>query len=131
MADGSLLCTVVTPEQSIFDAAADRVTVPAHDGEVGILPGHARLLAKLGAGELRIVGGGKTRSFYVEGGFVQVADDRVTVLTDTASTVEDLDVAAAEARVNELREVNRGPAFAEARRRWLARQRVKERYHRD
>ena len=123
-----LHCTVVTPEKSIFGAPASRVTVPAHDGEVGILPGHARLLAKLGNGELRVTADGKTHSFYVEGGFLQVAENRVTVLTDSAFAVQDVDVAAAERRVNELREVGLGGEFAEARRRWLARRRVKERF---
>jgi len=126
MAD-KLHCTVVTPEKSIFDAEADAVTVPAHDGEVGILPGHARLLARLGNGELRVTSGGKTDSFYVEGGFLQVAEDRVTVLTDTASDVADIDVKSAEERVDELREEGLGGEFAEARRRWLARKRVKDR----
>ena len=127
MAD-RLHCTVVTPEKSIFDAEAEQVTVPTHDGEVGILPGHARLLARLGNGELRVTAGGKQTSFYVEGGFLQVAEDRVTVLTDAASDIADIDVAAAEKRVNELREEGLGEEFAEARRRWLARKRVKEHF---
>jgi F-type H+-transporting ATPase subunit epsilon len=126
MAD-RLHCTVVTPERSVLDADAESVTVPTHDGEVGILPGHARLLARLGNGELRVTTGGKTVSFYVEGGFLQVAEDRVTVLTDTASDPAAVDVAAAERRVDELREKGLGQEFAEARRRWLARKRVKER----
>jgi F-type H+-transporting ATPase subunit epsilon len=120
--------TVVTPERSIFDAKAARVTVPVHDGEVGILPGHARLLAKLGNGELRITSEGQTSTFYVEGGFLQVAENRVTVLTDSASAPQDVDVTAAERRVNDLREHGLGGEFAEARRRWLARRRVKERF---
>jgi F-type H+-transporting ATPase subunit epsilon len=94
---------------------------------VGILPGHARLLARLGNGELRVTGGGRTTSFYVEGGFLQVAEDRVTVLTDAASDIADIDVAAAEERVNALREKGLGEEFAAARRRWLARKRVKGR----
>jgi F-type H+-transporting ATPase subunit epsilon len=123
-----LHCTVVTPEKSVFDADADAVTVPTHDGEVGILPGHARLLARLGNGELRVSSGGKATSFYVEGGFLQVAENRVTVLTDTASDVADIDVGAAEKRVEELRQQGLGEEFAEARRRWLARKRVKEQF---
>jgi F-type H+-transporting ATPase subunit epsilon len=119
---------VVTPEKSVFDADADAVTVPTHDGEVGILPGHARLLARLGNGELRVSSGGKATSFYVEGGFLQVAENRVTVLTDTASDVADIDVGAAEKRVEELRQQGLGEEFAEARRRWLARKRVKEQF---
>jgi F-type H+-transporting ATPase subunit epsilon len=125
---GTLHCTVVTPEKSIFDAPATQVTVPAHDGEVGILPGHARLLAKLGNGELRVTSDGQTHAFYVEGGFLQVAEDRVTVLTDTASAIADVNVEAAKRRVDELREHGLGEEFAEARRRWLARRRVKERF---
>jgi F-type H+-transporting ATPase subunit epsilon len=127
MAD-MLHCTVVTPEKSILDVQATRVTVPAHDGEVGILPGHARLLARLGNGELRVTVDGKVRSFYVEGGFLQVADDRVTVLTDAAFEPDQIDVRAAETRLEELRPQGLGEEFAEARRRWLARRRVQERF---
>ena len=64
----------------------------------------------------------------MEGGFLQVADDRVTVLTDTAADVADIDVKAAEERVNDLREEGLGEEFAEARRRWLARKRVKDQF---
>jgi F-type H+-transporting ATPase subunit epsilon len=124
----TLHCTVVTPEMNIFDAEATGITVPAWDGEVGVLPGHARLLARLGNGELRVRTADGAKTFYVEGGFLQVADDRVTVLTDAAFPVEDIDVDSAEQRVNDLREKDRGEEFAEARRRWLARRRVKERF---
>ncbi|NNE43900.1 MAG: ATP synthase F1 subunit epsilon [Gemmatimonadetes bacterium] len=124
----TLHCTVVTPEKSIFDAEATGITVPAWDGEVGVLPGHSRLLARLGNGELRIRATGGDKTFYIEGGFLQVADDRVTVLTDSAFDVADIDIDAAEQRVNDLREKDRGEEFAEARRRWLARRRVKERF---
>jgi F-type H+-transporting ATPase subunit epsilon len=82
---------VVTPERPVFDGEADSVVVPAHDGEIGILPRHARLLAALGCGELRAKTGGTVERFFVEGGFVQVSDDRVTVLCDRASRMADLD----------------------------------------
>jgi F-type H+-transporting ATPase subunit epsilon len=89
---------VVTPEQPIFEGEVDSVVVPAHDGEVGILPRHARMLASLGVGELRATTGGRVERFFVEGGFVQVGDNRVTVLCDHASRLEVLDPAAAEAQ---------------------------------
>ena len=126
----TLNCTVVTPERAILDEAAEFVVVPAHDGEIGILPGHARLLAKLGVGVLRVTSGGKTREMFVEGGFVQVADDRVTVLTDTATGLDAVDVAAADARVDALRGKGRGGEFAVAKNRALVMKRVKERSRR-
>jgi F-type H+-transporting ATPase subunit epsilon len=102
MAD-QLETRVVTPERQAFAGAADFVVVPAHDGEVGILPGHARFLAALGVGELRITQGGTVRRFFLEGGFVQVRQDRVTVLCENAVQLEALDVAAAEAAAAKAR----------------------------
>jgi F-type H+-transporting ATPase subunit epsilon len=88
---------VVTPERSVYQGDADFVVVPAHDGEIGILPRHARLLAALGAGELRATSGGNVQRFFVEGGVVQVRDDRVTVLCDRARRLEEMDLAQLEA----------------------------------
>jgi F-type H+-transporting ATPase subunit epsilon len=85
----TLHCTVVTPERSILDEDAERIVVPAHDGEIGILPGHARLLAKLGVGVLRVTTAGQTHEVFIEGGFVQVADNRVTVLTTRRASFRD------------------------------------------
>ena len=90
---------VVTPEKPVFEGQVESVTVPAHDGEVGILPRHARFLAALGVGELRAKGAGGTVKFFIEGGFVQVAGERVTVLCDRAIAVEELDLQSAEAAV--------------------------------
>jgi F-type H+-transporting ATPase subunit epsilon len=95
---GSLDVRVVTPERPVFEGAAESVVVPAHDGEVGILPRHARFLATLGVGELRVRTAGGVARFFVEGGFVQVADDRVTVLCDRAVPTSELDPAAADAQ---------------------------------
>jgi len=131
MADRHLRCAVVTPERPVFDEEAARVTVPAHDGEVGILPGHARLLARLGVGELRVLQtDGREHKMFVEGGFVQVADDRVTVLTDSACAMQDIDVDGAAARVEELRGQGKGVAFAEATHRHLTMKRVKRSFDR-
>ena len=126
----TLQCTVVTPERAILDQAAESVVVPAHDGEIGILPGHARILAKLGVGVLRVTSGGQTRRMFIEGGFVQVSGNRVTVLTDTATELDRLDLAAAEVRVDELRGKGRGEEFAGAKHRYLVMKRVKERFPR-
>jgi F-type H+-transporting ATPase subunit epsilon len=130
MAAKTLQCTVVTPEKAIFDDACDQVVVPAHDGEVGILPGHARFLARLGSGELRLISGGKTQGLYVEGGFVQVADDRVTILTDNACEFADIDVTEAEMDADRLRGKMRGEELADATHRLLVKKRVKSKFNR-
>lgn len=78
-----LRCIVVTPERTEVDVAAHAVTVPLFDGEMGILKNHSPLVGRLGYGELRIQdAAGGTPSYFIEGGFVQVADNVVSVLTD-------------------------------------------------
>jgi F-type H+-transporting ATPase subunit epsilon len=90
-------CIVVTPEETIYDEPADFVAVSLYDGEVGILPEHAPMIGRLGAGEMRIRHGQKTDHYYVESGFVEVLDDVVTVLTGRAIPAQNID----EAVVNE------------------------------
>jgi F-type H+-transporting ATPase subunit epsilon len=103
---GTLQLRVVTPERPVYQGEADAVVVPAHDGEIGILPRHARLLASLGIGELRARRGTKVDRFFVDGGFVQVRDDLVTVLCDRATRLEDTDLAATEAAARAAREAH-------------------------
>ena len=71
----SLTCTVVTPEQTALETKADFVALPLFDGEIGILANHSPLIGRLGYGEMRIKSGGQTQVYYVDGGFVQVADN--------------------------------------------------------
>ena len=80
--------TLVTPDNSYFDGPAERATLVAWDGEVGILPGHAPLINRLGHGIARIHDGTKEHRFAVFGGFLKVQDDLVTVLAGGAATAE-------------------------------------------
>ncbi len=77
--------SVISPEAILFEGDAASVVAPAYDGEVGILTGHAPMMTLLGKGELRVTEGAETRRFTVERGFLQVADNRVQVVTETAS----------------------------------------------
>jgi F-type H+-transporting ATPase subunit epsilon len=77
-----LKVSVISPEAILFEGDADSVVAPAYDGEVGILTGHAPLMALLGDGELRLGGG---RRFKVSGGFMQVLDNHVRVVTERAT----------------------------------------------
>ena len=92
-----LHCVVVTPERALLDEPADYMVLPMYDGELGVLPGRAALIGRLGPGELRVKGGEHARRFFVDGGFAQVRGDVVTVLTPRALKAEDIDTAAASA----------------------------------
>ena len=81
-----LKVSVISPERTLFEGDADSVVAPAYDGEVGILTGHAPMMTLLGSGTLRLSGGaGGAQRFTVEGGFLQVLDDHVRVVTERAT----------------------------------------------
>jgi F-type H+-transporting ATPase subunit epsilon len=92
---GRLQCVVVTPERTLFDELVDFVALPLYDGELGVAPGRTPLIGRLGFGELRTRDGGTTRRYFVDGGFAQVRDDVVTVLTNRAVPAEKVDASAA------------------------------------
>jgi F-type H+-transporting ATPase subunit epsilon len=82
---GTFHVAVVTPEREVLALEARAVTLPAYDGEMGILARRAPLLTQLGSGELRVeaADGGK-RALFVSGGFAQMVENRLTVLTEEA-----------------------------------------------
>jgi len=90
-----LQCIVVTPERTVCEELAGFVAITLYDGEIGIGPGHTPMIGRLGNGELRIIAAGKTLRFYIEGGFVEVLDNVVSVLTSRAIRAEELDEAVA------------------------------------
>ena len=77
-----LTVSVISPEAVLFEGTTDSVVAPAFDGEVGILTGHAPMMTLLGKGDLRLGTGAR---FQVEGGFLQVVDDKVRVVTEHAT----------------------------------------------
>jgi F-type H+-transporting ATPase subunit epsilon len=79
-----LKVSVISPEAVLFEGETDSVVAPAYDGEVGILTGHAPLMALLGDGHLRL-GSGSGPRFKVSGGFMQVFDNDVRIVTEKAS----------------------------------------------
>ena len=102
LAEKSLQCVVVTPETTVLDATASFVAFPGYDGEIGVLPGRAPLVARLGPGELRLVSGPTTKTFFVDGGFAQVHANVVTILTPRALPEDQLDGAALQAQLDEI-----------------------------
>jgi F-type H+-transporting ATPase subunit epsilon len=79
-----LTVSVISPERTLFEGPATSVVAPAYDGEVGILTGHAPMMTLLGRGTLRLEGGGAPQRFTVDGGFLQVVDDHVRIVTEHA-----------------------------------------------
>jgi len=79
-----LTVSVISPEKVLFDGVARSVVAPAFDGEIGILPMHAPLMTLLGKGTLRLETAEGDRRFSIEGGFIQVVDDQVRVVTENA-----------------------------------------------
>jgi F-type H+-transporting ATPase subunit epsilon len=83
-----LKVSVISPERLLFEGETDSVVAPAFDGEVGILTGHAPMLTLLGKGTLRLGAVAGARRFQVSGGFLQVADNQVRVVTEHATAEE-------------------------------------------
>ena len=89
-------CTVITPERPVLEREATFVAFPAFDGEMGVLPHRAPILAKLGAGELRVESPEGNAAFFINGGFAQMVDDKLTLLTEEAKPKAELDSAKAQ-----------------------------------
>jgi F-type H+-transporting ATPase subunit epsilon len=94
-------CVVVTPEHTALEEETDFVALPLYDGEIGIAPNHSPLIGRLGYGEMRLRLKDKTARYYIDGGFVQVADNVVSVLTNRAVAAGRIDAAAAESQLAE------------------------------
>ena len=130
---------IVTPERLAYSDMVDSVVLPGAEGEMGVLPHHAPLLATLGVGELRIRKDGQEESFAIAGGFLQVRPDKVVVMAETADLASEIDLEKAKAARDEAERALEGgyvegadlsAARAELQRA-LLRIRVAERRHRE
>lgn len=131
----ALLLEIVTPEAKTFSGEVDSVVLPGTQGEFGVLPGHEHLITEIEPGELEIIQGNTKSWLAVGGGFVEIRNDRVAVLTDMAVRVEDIDEnvaeearARAEAALAESKQSDEGARAALQRS--LAQLNVKRRHRR-
>lgn len=97
-----LRLVLVTPETTLIDEPVRALQFPLFDGQMGVLPGRAPLVGRLGAGELKIdlIAGG-TRRYFLDGGFVQVKGSVVSLLTHRAIPVDQIDMGQAKADLSE------------------------------
>ncbi len=83
---------ILTPEKNVLHTEADSVVLPAADGELGVLPHHAPLVSQLQPGEIRLRTGNETQHFAVSGGFVEVQNNHVVIMAETAEMAHEIDV---------------------------------------
>ncbi len=92
MAEKKLTVEVVTPERSVVKREIDSLVVPASEGYLGVLPGHAPLVTGLQIGVVYMKNEGREDTMAISGGFMEVINDRVTIMPDTAETGTEIDV---------------------------------------
>ena len=102
---------IATPERELVREQVSEVQVPGKDGYMGILPGHAALVGRLGIGVLTYDVGGEKRYMAVHGGFLEVADDHVRVLADNAERAEEIDIPRAKHALQRALEDGINPAL--------------------
>lgn len=99
MSDKTLVLTVVTPQRRVFQESVNMVIVRTTEGEIGVLPGHAPLVAPLAIGAMTVKMPAGERKAAINGGFIEVTPEEVIVLTESAELAEEIDVSrAAEAK---------------------------------
>lgn len=106
-----LQLVLVTPETTLLDEPVESLRFPLFDGQIGILPGRAPLVGRLGSGELHIRTHGGEQRYFIDGGFVQVKGAITTLLTNSAVPIAALSSAQAE---DELQAAQRKPARTDA-----------------
>ncbi|MCP3696552.1 MAG: ATP synthase F1 subunit epsilon [Planctomycetaceae bacterium] len=116
-----LTCIIVTPEETALEQEADFVALPLFDGEAGVAPGHSPLIGRLGFGEMRVRQGDTVERFYVDGGFVQVRGNVVSVLTNRATLAANVDADQAREQLKQANQLKANtPELMEARDRQIS-----------
>lgn len=103
MADKTFTCKLITPEARILDAEVVYASVPMHDGQRGVMHHTSAIVGKLGPGRLRLdfPSGSGSKSWFIEGGFMQNVNDELTILAQGAVPADKLDLQDAKAELAE------------------------------
>ncbi len=101
----SLRCVIVTPERTELDREAEYISLPLYDGELGVMKGRAPLIGRLGFGTLRLQTAAGPERYYIDGGFAQVENDVVNILTGKAIAADLIDGDAARQTLEEAQEM--------------------------
>ena len=99
IATTELRLVLVTPETTLLDVPVQSLKFPLFDGQIGVLPGRAPLVGRLGSGLLEYRSNSETGSYFISGGFTQIKGSVVTILTDSAIATSRIDVSTAESEL--------------------------------
>jgi F-type H+-transporting ATPase subunit epsilon len=95
---------LVSPEKIAFSGEVEQVDIPGVDGDLGVMAGHAPLVATIRPGIMTVTVGGKHEKIIVLGGLAEISDKGLTVLADTATSLQDLDREAFAGKISEMEE---------------------------
>ena len=96
---------IVTPEKKVVDTEVASVSIPTAKGEIGILPNHAPLISTLRSGILTYTEGSQTSRMVISGGFVEVSENKVSILADIAEIKDEIDVDTAKKERDEAEKI--------------------------
>lgn len=96
-----LQLVVVTPETTYLDEPVEALRFPLFDGQMGVLPGRAPMVGRLGCGELSVTASGGEKTFFLDGGFVQITGETVTLLTARCIPSDEIDSDSASQSLND------------------------------
>jgi len=110
----TFLLSLVSPESLLFSGQVDQVDLPGVEGDFGVLSGHAPIVAMLRPGIVTAMAGNASDKFVVLGGLAEFSHEKLTILADSASSVEDFDLAALKSKIDEMQQgLEKQPAGAE------------------
>ncbi len=93
MSDKKIKCEIITPERIVYEGEVDMIVAPGSAGEIGIMPLHMPLITTLAVGELRLKHGSDHQDYIaIDGGYLEVREDKVTVLADAAEYASKMDI---------------------------------------
>ncbi len=119
-------CTIITPEAAVYEGDVTFAVVPAHDGEVGFLRDRAPFLVRLGIGSLRLEAPEGNQSYFVDGGFAEMVDNKLTILTEQAIAASDIEASTVQAELSAAEELpSHTPTEVDRRNREIARAKAK------
>lgn len=96
--------SLVSPESLLFSGQVDQVDLPGAEGDFGVLSGHAPIVAMLRPGIVTAMAGNVSETFVVLGGLAEFSDEQLTILADSASSIEDFDLAALRSKIEEMQQ---------------------------
>ncbi len=102
-------CSILTPEKTLYEGSVGFAVVQAHNGEMGFLYNHAPLVSELGIGEIRLRDENKTDYLVIEGGIVEIRQNKMIILAENAYTKDELNTAEIEKRLKEINDMQFAP----------------------